>query len=165
MVDDVHLLLLVAEGERLVVATELAIDTVRHNQDADPAGRLHLLELRRQLLVELYSLHTCVERLAVVEHVEHGGSVSIELVVRLRLLVVDDARPLVEDEQHAGADQMVYTAIPLELGRQVVFFIVVRGMVGGDPDLLLDRHVHAVKLPHEGDDAMFEGFENGHGYV
>jgi hypothetical protein len=38
-------------------------------------------------------------------------------------------------------------------------------MVGGDLDLLLDRLVHAVELPCERDDALFEGFENGHGCV
>ncbi len=148
-----------------MVAFELAIDTVRHNQDAVPAGRHGLLELRRQLFVEPYPLHVCDERLALVEHVEHGGSVSVELVVRVRLLAVDDVRPLVEDERHAGADRMVRAAIPLELGRQVVLSTVVRGMVGGDPDLLLDRPVHAVELPRERDDALFEGFENGHGCV
>jgi len=38
-------------------------------------------------------------------------------------------------------------------------------MVSGDPDLLLDQPVHAVELPRERDDALFEGFENDHGYV
>jgi hypothetical protein len=42
---------------------------------------------------------------------------------------------------------------------------IVRGMVGGDPDLFLDRPVHVVELPRERDDALFEGFENGHGCV
>jgi len=107
----------VAEGKRLVVAFELAIDIVRHNQDAVPAGRHGLLELQRQLLVEPYPLHVHDERLAVVEHVEHGGSVSVELVVQVRLLAVDDVRSLVEDERHVGADRMVRAAIPLELGR------------------------------------------------
>ncbi len=148
-----------------MVAFELAIDTVRHNQDAVPAGRHGLFELRRQLLVEPYPLHVRDECLAVVEHVEHGGSVSVELVVRVRLLVIDDVRPLVEDERHVGVDRMVRAAIPLEFGRQVVLSTIVRGMVGGDTDLLLDRPVHVVELPRERDDALFEGFENGHGCV
>lgn len=83
---------------------------------------------------------------------------------RLDPLAVHNLGALVEDELHTCDDCMIRAADPVKHRRQLILSRVVRGVVGGDPDLLLERPIHGAAFPGKRNAALLKlVIENGFG--